>query len=134
MISRQEEKRSEQFTTCGKNTSNEEEEKNMGSKQKQTQTEQKANFERKLEVRFSFLSEKGIEPPGIKKDPVVKKLRARIKEVNARLKTIASYEKRTEELAKMKAEKAAAPPKDQEGGKGKKLKETPQEGKGKKKE
>ncbi len=105
----------------------------MGSKQRQTQTEQKANFERKLEDRLSFLSEKEIESPGIKRDPVVKKLRARIKEVNSRLKTIASHETRTEELAKMKAEKAAAPKKDQEGGKGKKLKEKPQEGKGKKK-
>lgn len=105
----------------------------MGSKQKQTQTEQKANFERKLEDRLSFLSEKGTESLRIKRDPIVKKLRAHIKAVSARLKTIASQEKRTEELAKIKAEKAAAPPKDQESAKGKKSKETPQEDKGKKK-
>ncbi len=105
----------------------------MGSKQKQTQTEQKAYFERKLEDRLSFLSEKGTKSSRIKKDPVVKNLRARIKAVNARLKTIASHEQRTEELAKMKTEKAAALPKDQEGAKGKKSKEPPQENKGKKK-
>ncbi len=81
----------------------------MGSKQKQTQMERKAYFERRLKDRLSFLSEKGIESSKIKKDTIVKKLRANIKAINARLKTIAGYEKKTEELAKTKAEKAAAP-------------------------
>jgi hypothetical protein len=105
----------------------------MGSKQKQTQTGRKAFFERRLEERLSFLSKKGIESPAISKDTLVKKLRADIRAINARLKAIADNEKRTEALAKMKAEKAAAPPKDKEGGKGKEPKEAPAEGKEKKK-
>jgi len=105
----------------------------MGSKQKQTQEGQKAFFERRLEDRLSFLSKKGIESPEIDKDTLVKKLRADIRAVNARLNAIADNEKRTAGLAKMKAEKAAVPPKDKDAGKGKELKEAPAEVKEKKK-
>jgi outer membrane biosynthesis protein TonB len=107
----------------------------MGSRKKEAQERQKAYFERSLEERLSFLSKKGIESPGIDKDTLVKKLRANIRAINDRLKAIAGNEKRTEELAKIKAEKAAAPPvsKDQQEGKGKKSKEAPEEGKEKKK-
>jgi hypothetical protein len=104
----------------------------MGSKQKQTRMNQKAYFERRLEDRLSSLSKKGIESPRIDKDPLVKKLRAKIRAVNDRLKAITANEKRTEGLAKIKAERAAAP-KDQARGKGKKAKEVPAEGKAKKK-
>jgi hypothetical protein len=91
--------------------------------------EQKASFERRLEDRLSYLSKKGIEFPKIGKDVIVKKLRADINAVNTRLKWIADNEKRTEELARIKAEKTAAPREDQEGGKDKKSKEAPAEGK-----
>jgi outer membrane biosynthesis protein TonB len=107
----------------------------MGSRKKEAQERQKAYFERRLEERLSFLAKKGVEAPGIDKDVLVKKLRANIRAINDRLKAIAKNETRTEELAKMKAEKAAAPPlpKDQQEGKGKKSKEAPEEGKEKKK-
>jgi hypothetical protein len=75
----------------------------MGSKQKQTQIGRKANNERRLEDRLSFLSKKGIESPVIEKDTLVKKLRADIRAINARLGAIAANEKKTEELAKIKA-------------------------------
>jgi hypothetical protein len=101
----------------------------MGSKHKQSRMEQKASLERRLEDRLSYLSTKGIESPKIAKDVIVKKLRADINAVNTRLKWIADNEKRTEELAKIKAEKTAAPRKDQESGKDKKSKEAPAEGK-----
>jgi hypothetical protein len=101
----------------------------MGSKHKQSRMEQKASFERKLEDRLSYLSKKGIESPKIGKDIIVKKLRADINAVNTRLKWIADNEKKTEELAKIKAEKTAAPREDQEGGKDKKSKEAPAVGK-----
>jgi outer membrane biosynthesis protein TonB len=106
----------------------------MGARKKEAQERQKAYFERRLEERLSFLSKKGTESPGIDKDTLVKKLRANIRAINDRLKAIADNEKRTEELAKMKAEKTAPPPlpKDQEEGKGKKSKEAPEEGKEKK--
>ena len=107
----------------------------MGSRKKEAQGRQKAYFERRLEERLSFLAKKGVEAPGIDKDVLVKKLRANIRAINDRLKAIAGNEKKTEELAKIKAEKAALPPlpKDQQEGKGKKSKEAPEEGKEKKK-
>jgi len=107
----------------------------MGSKNKEAQGRQKAYFERRLEERLSFLAKKGIESPGIEKNALVKKLRADIRAINDRLKAIANNEKRTEELAKIKAEKAALPPlsKDKAAGKEKLAKEVPEEGKERKK-
>ena len=101
----------------------------MGSKHKQSRMEQKASFERRLEDRLSYLSKKGIESPKIDKDVLVKKLRADINAVKTRLKAIADNEKRTEDLARIKAEKAAAPKEDQKGSKDKKSKGAPAEGK-----
>lgn len=106
----------------------------MGSKQKQAQTGQKESFERKLKNRLALLSEEGIESGKIDKDPLVKKLRANIAAMNNRLKAIDASEKKNEELAKMKLEKAAAPRKESEGTKGKKVKETPVEVKDKDKD
>jgi len=45
---------------------------------------------------------------------------------------IVANEKRTEEMAKVKAERAAAPEKEQKGDRGEKPKKAPEEGKGKK--
>ena len=104
----------------------------MGSKRKQVQMRQKEFFEQKLQNRLSFLSGKGIEAPKTDKDPIVKKLRANIRAVNNRLRLIATDEKRTEEMAKIKAQKLAAPPKEQEVGKVEKPKKAPVEGKEKK--
>jgi len=105
----------------------------MGSKQKQVQTGQKESFERKLADRLAFLSEEGIESLKVDKDAVVKKLRGNIRAINTRLKAIDANDKKNEELAKMKVEKAAAPREEPEGIKEKKTKETPVEGKEKKK-
>lgn len=105
----------------------------MGSNQKQTQMERKAYFERQLKDRLSSLSEKGIESSRIKKDTIVKKFQAKIDAINVRLKTIDDYEKKTAELAKIKAEKDMAPGKGPEAGTEKKAKETPSENKEKKK-
>jgi hypothetical protein len=104
----------------------------MGSNRKPAQMERKAYFERQLKDRMSFLSEKGIESAKIKKDTILKKLRANIDSLNARLKTIASSEVKTEVLAKTKAEKAVLK-KDPEDRKEKKAPEAPVEGKEKKK-
>ncbi len=104
----------------------------MGLKRKQMPMRQKAYFEQKLQDRLSFLSGKGIKSPQADKDTLVRKLQAKIRAVNNRLRLIADDEKRTEEMAKIKAERAAAPQKEQEGGKGGKPKKAPEEGKGKK--
>ena len=104
----------------------------MGLKRKQVLMRQKASFEQKLHDRLSFLSGKGIISPKADKDTLVRNLQANIRAVNYRLRLIADHEKRTEEMAKIKAERAAAPRKEQEGGKGEKPKKAPEEGKGKK--
>jgi hypothetical protein len=102
----------------------------MGSKHRQAQNGRKASFERNLKNRLALLLSKGIESREIDKDALVKKLRANIKAINNRLKAIDASEKKTAELARMKAEKAAAPPKEPEAVKeGKKVKEAPAAGK-----
>jgi len=104
----------------------------MGLKQKQLQIRQKEFFEQHLQNRLSFLSGKGIETSRIDKDPLVRKWKANIRAVNNRLRLLAENEKRTAEMAKIKADRAAAPPKDQESGKVEKPKKAPEEGKAKK--
>ena len=104
----------------------------MGLMRKQMLLRQKARFEHTLQARLSFLSGKGIKSPKAEKDTIVRKMQADIKAVNKRLRLIAASEKRTEEMAKIKAERAAAPQKEQEGGKGEKPKKASEEGKGKK--
>lgn len=115
----------------------------MGGKQKQTQVKQKGEFERKLKDRLVYLNEKGIKSSEINKDGFVKKLEARIRAMDVRLKTIADQEKKVEELAKRKAEKAAkaaapekkaAPEKAPEEGKEKKKKKAKEKEKEKEKE
>jgi hypothetical protein len=108
-----------------------EEEREMGFMRKQMLLQQRASFERTLQERMSYLSDKGVVSPKAEKDTIVKKLKADIKAVNKRLRTVAENDKRTEEMARTKAEKAAAPQKEQEGGKGEKPKKA-EEGKGKK--
>ena len=84
----------------------------MGSKQKQTQMERRAQYEKKLEKRLAYLTANGVEAARIEKDSLVKKLRADLRAVDVRLNTIAANEKKTEERGRLKAEKeqaAAAP-------------------------
>jgi hypothetical protein len=104
----------------------------MGLKRKQMLMRQKGYFEHKLQDRLSFLSGKGSRSPKADKDTLVRKLQANIRAVNKRLRLIADNEKKTEEMAKIKAERAATPQKKQEGGKGEKPKKASEEGKGKK--
>jgi len=104
----------------------------MGANRKPAQMERKAYLERQLKDRMAFLSEKGTEAAMIKKDTIIKKLKANIDALNARLKTIASLEERTAEMAKTKAEKAVLK-KDPEAAKEKKATDAPVEGKEKKK-
>jgi len=104
----------------------------MGSKRKQMLMQQQAYFELRLKDRLSFLAGRGIKSPQADKDTLVRKLQADIRATKNRLRVIADNDKRTEEMAKKKAERAAAPRKEQEGAKGEKPKKAPEEGKGKK--
>jgi hypothetical protein len=104
----------------------------MGLKRKQVLMRQNAYLEQRLQDRLSFLSGKGIESPKADKDTLVRNLKANIRAVNSRLRLIAENEKRKEEMAKIKAERAAAPREEQEGGKGEKPKKSSEEGREKK--
>ncbi len=104
----------------------------MGLKRKQVLIRQKAYVEQKLHDRLAFLSGKGIESPKADKDTIVRKLQADLRTGNRRLRLVADQEKRTEEMAKIKAERAAAPRKEEKAGKGEKPKKSAEEGKGKK--
>lgn len=104
----------------------------MGLKRKQMLMRQKAAVVQELKDRKSFLSGKGIKSPRADRDPLVRKLLADIRAVDNRLRLIAENERRTEEMAKIKAERATAPPKDQKTGKGEKSRKAPEEGKDKK--
>jgi len=117
---------------CRREISRSERRKEMGLKRKQMIMRQKAYGEQELLDRLSYLSGKGIASPKSDRDPIVRKLKADIKAVNTRLRMIAENEKRTEEMAKIKAERAAAPKKEKEGGKGESPKKSAEEGKGKK--
>jgi hypothetical protein len=108
------------------------------SKRKQMTMRQKAAVELKLKGRMSFLSEKGIKSPKADKDTLARKLKADLKALNTRLRLMAENDKRTEEMAMIKADRAAAPKieaapeKAPEGSKGEKTKKAPVEGKEKK--
>jgi hypothetical protein len=104
----------------------------MGLKQKEMHLRQKAYFEQGLKDRLSFLAGKGIDPLKADKDTLVRGLKANIRAVNYRLNMIAANAKRTEEMAKIKAEKAAARLIEQEGGKAEKPKKVPEAAKEKK--
>ena len=105
----------------------------MGIKRKEIVTRQKASFEQKLKDRLALLAGKGINAPQVDRDPIAKKLKAEIKAINKRLARIDEIAKRTEEMARIKAEKAAAPKKGKdEAGKAAKPKAAGAEGKAKK--
>jgi hypothetical protein len=84
----------------------------MPSKTRQTNLEQKTYWEKKLSQRSNYLAEQGVEKDEISKDSAVKMLRAKLREVGGRLAAIDALQKRTQELAAMKAEKLAAPKKE----------------------
>lgn len=104
----------------------------MGLMRKEFLMRQKSSREQELKDRLSLLSDKGVNPPKADKDPLVKKLKADIRDSKRRLARIAEIDKRTQEMARIKAEKAAAPKKEEEGAKAPKAKAAPQEGKAKK--
>jgi len=90
----------------------------MASKEKAARLEQRVHWEEKLNQRLSLMADKGAESEKIAKDTTVRKLRAKVRETDKRLRAIEGKEKKLEELAKVKAEKLAAPKKEQ-GKKGK---------------
>jgi hypothetical protein len=84
----------------------------MASKAKESRLEQRHYWDEQLEQRLSLLTEKGLEADAISRDTTVRKLRAKIRETGQRLRAIEGKEKKAEEMARVKAEKLAAPKKE----------------------
>jgi len=104
----------------------------MASKDKVARDTQKTYWEGALSRRLEALKESGLERGEIAKDTYVRKIRAEMRKIGARLAVIDKKEKKIEEMAKIKAEKALAATK----AKVKKTKEeeeTPEESKRQKK-
>lgn len=103
----------------------------MASESRETRLTQLAGWEMKLQKRLAFLGEKGFDEKKIARDALTRELKAKIKESQVRLRAIDATEKRTGELAAMKAERLAKPK--EEAPKSKKAAEPPPEAKPKKK-
>jgi hypothetical protein len=103
----------------------------MASESRETRLKQLAGWEVKLQKRLAFLGEKGFDEKKIARDTLTRELKAKIKESHVRLRAIDATEKRTGELAAMKAERLAKPK--EEAPKSKKAAEPPPEAKPKKK-
>jgi hypothetical protein len=84
----------------------------MASKDKEVRLEQRALLEKQLEERLAFIAAQGIQGGDAVKDSGVRMIRARIRETDARLKTIEALDRKAEEMAVRKAEKLAAPKKE----------------------
>jgi hypothetical protein len=91
----------------------------MTSKSEAARESQREFWENKLKQRLSSLGEKGLESSKITKDAAVRKIRAKIRETENRLRVIADLEKKKADMARRKVEKKAGPKKE----KGKKKKE-----------
>lgn len=104
----------------------------MASESRETRLRQKAEWEVKLNKRLALLAGKGMDEKKIAQDVQVKELKAKLKESNARIRAIDATEKRTAELAAIKAERLAKP-KEEEAPKAKKAEEPPADAKPKKK-
>ena len=81
----------------------------MASQSRETRQKQLAEWEVKSQKRLAFLGEKGFDEKKIARDVLVKELKAKIKESQVRLRAIDAREKRTAELAAIKADRLAKP-------------------------
>lgn len=81
----------------------------MGHMRKQMLIQQKASFEQTLKERLAALAAKKDKAAKPEKDTIVRKLQAQVRAIGKRIAAIEANEKLTEDLAKRKAEKLAAP-------------------------
>jgi hypothetical protein len=103
----------------------------MTSESRETRLRQKAEWEAKLQKREALLAAKGADKKKIAGDVLIRELKSKIKESQRRLRAIDATEKRTGELAAVKAERLAKPK--EESPRKKKSEEPPPEAKAKKK-
>ena len=79
----------------------------MGSKNLQTRETQKARYIRRLETRNSLLKEKGLPEDKLARDPQVKHIKARLKQIARAVARISFLDKQTKELQEKKELKIA---------------------------
>ena len=79
----------------------------MASKSKDVRIEQLRVFEKKLALRLQQLDQKGISKEKAQKDTLVKSLKSKIKETNARIAVFDKFVQRAQEFAQVKAQKLA---------------------------
>jgi hypothetical protein len=80
----------------------------MDIKGKTNVENQKKSALKKLEAQRAYLKEKGAKEDEIKKNTIVRKLKADVRKADFRLAAIADQEKQNRALAQAKAEKLAA--------------------------
>jgi hypothetical protein len=68
---------------------------------------QKASAERQLADRLAALEGRGWAPAAIQRDPSARRMRAAVRKVDYRLRTIAAKERQYAEKARVKEERAA---------------------------
>ncbi|MCE5211732.1 MAG: hypothetical protein LLG40_09275 [Deltaproteobacteria bacterium] len=79
----------------------------MASKSKDVRIEQLRLFEKKLALRLQQLEQKGISKEKAQNDSLVKSLKSKIKQTNARIAAFDKFVRQTQELAAAKAQKLA---------------------------
>jgi hypothetical protein len=84
----------------------------MASKLRSARETQKAAWQEKLAGRMNELKDMGVDGKSIEKDAIIRKLKAKVREATFRLTAIVAREKKLEDMARIKEEKKAAPPKE----------------------
>jgi len=69
---------------------------------------EKKEWEAKLGARLAMLKEKGASPEKIRKDVTIRKIKAELKQMNSRLKSIAAQDKLIQDRAQAKEQRLAA--------------------------
>jgi len=80
----------------------------MASKNKDVRIEQRRMLEKKLELRLTKLAADGVAKEKAQSDSIVKNLKSKIRETNARIAAFEKNIKKAQDLAKAKEEKLAA--------------------------
>jgi hypothetical protein len=85
----------------------------MPSKSKDVRIEQRIVLEKKLDLRLQQLTQKGTGKEKADIDPLVKNLKAKIRETNSRIRAVEKIEKLNSDLDQAKIQKLTAPKKEE---------------------
>ena len=80
----------------------------MASKSKDVRIEQLRMFEKKMSLRLEQLEKNGVSKEKLQNDPIVKSLKAKIRQTKVRIAAFDKFVQQTQALAQAKAAKLAA--------------------------